>query len=90
MQVCSGDTGHTEAVLVTYDPAAATVEALLATLAAQCDLTQLNRQGNDIGEQYRCGVYFHSDEQRAAVKQVCSCLTLVKLQRQAAGSSSSS
>lgn len=51
--VCTGTTGHTEAVQVTYDPSEATYEALLDAVAEKTDLTTLNRQGSDRGTQYR-------------------------------------
>lgn len=63
--VCSGRTGHTEAVQVTYDPSQTTYVSLLEAFAAKTDLTTLNRQGSDRGTQYRSGVYYHSDGQKA-------------------------
>jgi peptide-methionine (S)-S-oxide reductase len=65
-QVCSGRTGHAEAVEVTYDPTQVNYEALLAVFWENHDPTALNRQGPDVGEQYRSAIYVHSPEQEAA------------------------
>ena len=68
-EVCTGRTGHTEAVLVAYDPAVITPEKLLATFWENHDPTQGYRQGNDIGTQYRSAVYWTTDEQERAARQ---------------------
>ncbi len=65
-EVCSGLTGHNEVVLVVYDPNAISYEALLKTFWESHDPTQGMRQGNDVGTQYRSGIYTYSDEQRKA------------------------
>ena len=65
-EVCTGRTGHTEVVLVVFDPKAVTYEALLKTFWENHDPTQGMRQGNDIGTQYRSGVYVTNDAQAAA------------------------
>lgn len=65
-QVCSAQTGHTEAVLVVYDPAQTTYEALLKLFWEGHDPTQGMRQGNDVGTQYRSAIYWTSEEQRDA------------------------
>ena len=64
-EVCSGMTGHTEAVLVVFDPALTSYEALLKVFWESHDPTQGMRQGNDVGTQYRSGIYTHGDHQRA-------------------------
>jgi peptide-methionine (S)-S-oxide reductase len=66
-EVCSGLTGHNEVVLVVYDPAKVRYEDLLKVFWENHDPTQGMRQGNDVGTQYRSGIYFFDDEQwRAA------------------------
>ena len=67
-EVCSGRTGHTEAVLVVYDPKVVTYEDLLRTFWENHDPTQGMRQGNDIGTQYRSGVYPVNDAQASAAE----------------------
>jgi peptide-methionine (S)-S-oxide reductase len=64
-EVCSGMTGHNEVVLVVYDPAAITYDTLLKTFWESHDPTQGMRQGNDVGTQYRSGIYVFDEEQRA-------------------------
>lgn len=67
--VCSGRTGHAEVVQVTFDPARVTYEKLLELFWTVHDPTTLNRQGPDVGTQYRSAIFFHSSEQeQAAVK----------------------
>ncbi|SDC78075.1 peptide-methionine (S)-S-oxide reductase MsrA [Actinokineospora iranica] len=68
-EVCSGLTGHTEAVLVVFDPSAVTYEALLKVFWEGHDPTQGMRQGNDVGTQYRSGAYYADDEQKAAIEE---------------------
>ena len=65
-EVCSGRTGHNEVVLVVYDPAKVSFDALLKTFWEGHDPTQGMRQGNDVGTQYRSGVYVTTPEQREA------------------------
>jgi peptide-methionine (S)-S-oxide reductase len=67
-QVCSRTTGHAEAVLVEFDPAQVSYEELLDAFWRLHDPTQLNRQGPDVGDQYRSAIFFHSPEQEAAAK----------------------
>jgi peptide-methionine (S)-S-oxide reductase len=68
-EVCSGGTGHTEAVQVAYDPRKVSYETLLKTFWESHDPTQGMRQGNDVGTQYRSAIYWHDDAQRAAAEQ---------------------
>ena len=64
-EVCSGQTGHNEVVLVVYDPAVVSYEQLLQVFWEAHDPTQGMRQGNDVGTQYRSGVYTYNEEQKA-------------------------
>ncbi len=68
-ETCSGRTGHTEVVLVAYDPTKVTFETLLATFWENHDPTQGMRQGNDMGTQYRSAIYTADDEQQTAVER---------------------
>jgi peptide-methionine (S)-S-oxide reductase len=67
-EVCSGHTGHTEVVLVAYDPSRVTYEDLLKVFWEQHDPTQGMRQGNDVGTQYRSAIYTSDDAQQAAAE----------------------
>jgi peptide-methionine (S)-S-oxide reductase len=67
-EVCSGRTGHTEAVLVVFDPQQTSYEEILRLFWEGHDPTQEMRQGNDVGTQYRSAVYWQNEEQRAAAE----------------------
>ncbi|HCB37433.1 MAG TPA: peptide-methionine (S)-S-oxide reductase [Acidimicrobiaceae bacterium] len=68
-EVCSGRTGHNEVVLAVFDPAATSLERMLAVFWEGHDPTQGMRQGNDVGTQYRSGVYVADEAQRAAAEE---------------------
>jgi peptide-methionine (S)-S-oxide reductase len=67
-QVSSGQTGHAEAIQIEFDPQTVSYESLLDVFWKAHDPTQLNRQGADVGTQYRSAIFTHSDEQLAAAK----------------------
>ena len=74
-QVCSGHTGHAEAVRITFDPRLVTFRDLLNVFFVIHDPTTLNRQGNDIGTQYRSGIFYHSPEQQQIAQEVIAAVT---------------
>lgn len=67
-EVCRGDTGHAEVVRIEFDPSVISYDALLSTFWKAHDPTQLNRQGADVGTQYRSVIFYHSEEQREAAE----------------------
>ena len=69
-QVCSGTTGHAEVVRVSFDPDRISLREVLEIFFVVHDPTQLNRQGNDVGTQYRSAIYFHTPEQERVVREV--------------------
>ena len=69
-QVCTDRTGHAEVVQVTFDPSRVSFHDLLTIFMTTHDPTSLNRQGNDVGTQYRSVIFVHSPEQRAVAEQV--------------------
>lgn len=69
-EVCSGRSGHVEVVQVTFDPALITYRDILEILFVIHDPTTLNRQGNDIGSQYRSVIFYHSPEQKATAEEI--------------------
>src|SRR5512139_2116488 len=74
-QVCTGHTGHNEVVRLAYDPAQVSVRQLLGIFFATHDPTTLNRQGNDVGTQYRSVIFYHNNEQKAAAEEIINELT---------------
>ena len=69
-QVCSGETGHNEVIRVQFDPGRIQLSEILAIFFLIHDPTTLNRQGNDVGTQYRSGIYWHRPEQEAVARAV--------------------
>jgi peptide-methionine (S)-S-oxide reductase len=69
-QVCAGNTGHAEVVQVRFDPSVLELKELLAVFFAIHDPTTPNRQGNDIGTQYRSAIFYHSPEQKKIAEEV--------------------
>ena len=80
-QVCAGTTGHAEVVQVTFDPRAVTFREILEVFFTIHDPTTLNRQGADVGTQYRSAIFYHSPEQREVAEQVIAELTAEQLWR---------
>ncbi|MBI5466624.1 MAG: peptide-methionine (S)-S-oxide reductase MsrA [Candidatus Kerfeldbacteria bacterium] len=69
-QICGGQTGHAEVVQVEFDPAAISYSQLVEIFFLTHDPTTMNRQGNDVGEQYRSVIFYHSDAQRSEAEAV--------------------
>lgn len=68
-EVCTGTTGHAEVIQVTYDPQVVSFQDLLDVFFTIHDPTTLNRQGNDVGTQYRSAIYYHTPEQKAVAEK---------------------
>ena len=68
-EVCGGDTGHAEAIQITFDPKVVPYEKLLEIFFALHDPTTLNRQGNDAGTQYRSAIFYHDQSQKEAAEK---------------------
>lgn len=69
-EVCTGATGHAEVIQVTFDPAVISYEDLLTVFMTTHDPTTLNRQGADVGTQYRSVIMYHNDEQKATAEKI--------------------
>ena len=78
-EICGGRSGHAEAVQLAFDPEEVSYEDLLGVFFTIHDPTTLNRQGNDVGTQYRSAIFFHSPQQEAAARNVVAKLTQDKL-----------
>jgi peptide-methionine (S)-S-oxide reductase len=78
-QVCSGDTGHAEVVQLTFDPDVVSFKEILEVFFVIHDPTTLNRQGNDVGTQYRSAIFYHSAEQKSAAEQVIATLNSARI-----------
>ena len=74
-KVCTGKTGHAEVAEITFDPAVITYEDLLHVFFTVHDPTTLNRQGNDVGEQYRSVIFYNDEEQHSTAQKVIDELT---------------
>src|SRR4051794_29450789 len=77
--VCSGRSGHAEVVQVVFDPSQVSFRELLEVFFVIHDPTTLDRQGNDVGSQYRSAVFYHSDAQKAAAEEIIARLDRAKL-----------
>lgn len=71
-QICEGTTGHAEVVRLSFDPAVVSFREILEVFFTIHDPTTLNRQGNDVGTQYRSVIYYHTPQQQETAKQVIS------------------
>ena len=78
-EVCSGETGHAEVTQLTFDPKEVSFKEILEVFFVIHDPTTLNRQGNDVGTQYRSAIFYHSPEQKATAQQVIANLDAAKI-----------
>jgi len=78
-EVCTGETGHAEVVQVTFDPTVVSYAEILTVFFSVHDPTTLNRQGADVGTQYRSAVYYHDDSQKVVVEKAIATLTEEKV-----------
>jgi peptide-methionine (S)-S-oxide reductase len=74
-EICNGDTGHAEAIEITFDPAKIGFGDLLEIFFATHDPTTINRQGNDVGTQYRSEIFYHNEEQKKTTEEYISLMT---------------
>lgn len=77
-EVCTGTTGHAEACNIVYDPSIISYDALLAAFFTMHDPTQLNKQGNDVGTQYRSAIFYHNDSQKKLAQYYIAKLNTAK------------
>jgi peptide-methionine (S)-S-oxide reductase len=73
-EVCGGDTGHAEVVQLTFNPTKVSFEEILGVFFSVHDPTTLNRQGGDVGTQYRSAIFYHSDAQRETAEKMIASL----------------
>jgi peptide-methionine (S)-S-oxide reductase len=78
-QVCDGDTGHAEAIRVTFDPSVISFHDLLTVFFTIHDPTTINRQGADVGTQYRSAIFYHDEEQKRVAQTVMAEITAAKI-----------
>jgi peptide-methionine (S)-S-oxide reductase len=78
-QVCGGDTGHAEVVQITFDPALVSFQDILQVFFVIHDPTTLDRQGNDVGTQYRSAIFYHTPQQKAVAEEVIKNISRAKL-----------
>jgi peptide-methionine (S)-S-oxide reductase len=78
-QVCTGDTGHAEVSQITFDPRVVSLKVILEVFFTVHDPTTLDRQGNDVGTQYRSAIFYRNDEQKAVTKQVIKEIAAAKI-----------
>jgi peptide-methionine (S)-S-oxide reductase len=74
-EICTGETGHAEVVQLSFDPAVITYQEILEIFFTLHDPTQLNRQGNDIGTQYRSAIFYHDDSQKKIAETIIKEMT---------------
>lgn len=78
-QVCNGNTGHAEVVQITFDPQIVSLADILRVFFTTHDPTTLNRQGADVGTQYRSAIFYHNDEQKRVAEEVIREITAAKI-----------
>src|SRR6266581_4378949 len=78
-EVCSGETGHAEVAQLSFDPKKVSFKEILEVFFVIHDPTTLNRQGNDVGTQYRSAIFYHSPGQKAAAEQVIANMSAAKI-----------